>query len=82
MYKRNMALPLLALVCLCAAEVRAGGWVKDVDGKTVIHLDVWTLPDPNNPDTFTRAEVAGVKRFKQRFPVIFAARYRDKYKAR
>ena len=76
-----MVLPLLALVCLCAAEVRAGGWVEDVDGKTVIHLDVWTLPDPNNPDTFTRAEVAGVKRFKQRFPAIFAARYRDKYKA-
>ena len=76
-----MVLLLLALVPLCAFEVRAGGWVEDVDGKTVIHLDVWTLPDPNNPDTFTRAEVAGVKRFKQRFPAIFAARYRDKYKA-
>ena len=76
-----MVLLLLALVPLCAVEVRAGGWVEDVDGKTVIHLDVWALPDPNNPDTFTRAEVAGVKRFKQRFTEIFAARYRDKYKA-
>ena len=76
-----MVLLLLGLVCVCVAEVRAGGWVEDVDGKTVIHLDVWTLPDPNNPDTFTRAEVAGVKRFKQRFPEIFAARYRNKYKA-
>ena len=76
-----MVLLLLGLVYVCVAEVRAGGWVEDVDGKTVIHLDVWTLPDPNNPDTFTRAEVAGVKRFKQRFPEIFAARYRNKYKA-
>ena len=81
MYKRNMVLLLLALVPLFDVEVRAGGWVEDVDGKTVIHLDVWALPDPNNPDTFTRAEVAGVKRFKQRFTEIFAARYRDKYKA-
>jgi ABC-type sugar transport system permease subunit len=73
--------PLLVLACLTLPRDLAAGWLERADGKTIIHLDVWSLPDPNNPDTYTRAEVAGVKRFKQRFPEIFAQRYRDKYKA-
>ena len=73
--------PLLVLACLGTSEELAAGWIEDAPGKTIIHLNVYSLPDPNNPDTFTRAEVAGVKRFKQRFPEIFAQRYRDKYKA-
>ena len=72
---------LLVLAFLGTSEELAAGWLEDAPDKTIIHLNVYSLPDPNNPDTFTRAEVAGVKRFKQRFPEIFAQRYRDKYKA-
>ncbi len=51
------------------------------DGTTVIHVKVALLPDPTRTDTYTRAEVAGIKAFRQRFQKIFAERYRDKYKA-
>ena len=73
-------LPIL-LVCLLMARPAGAGWIEDGDGKTVIHLEVWALPDPNNPDTHTRAQVAGVRLFKQRFPGIFAERYRALYEA-
>lgn len=72
---------LLALFWPGTTSKVAAGWIEDVDGKTIIHIEVYNLPDPNNPDTFTRAEVAGVKRFIERFPAIFAERYRDQYAA-
>jgi hypothetical protein len=71
----------LLLGDLGAAPLEAGGYVEDRDGRTVIHVTVFGLPDPSNTDTFNRAEVAGVRAFKERFPEIFAQRYRDKYKA-
>jgi len=71
-----------AVVAFCAAAA-AAGWVEDRDdGTTVIHVTLWAVPDPTRTDTFTRAEVAGVKLFRRRFPEIFAKRHRDKYKAR
>ena len=73
--------PLLFLACLFTSDEAEAGWIEDAPDKTIIHLNVWTLPDPNNPDTFTRAEVAGVNLFKQRFPNFFAERYSEKYKA-
>jgi ABC-type sugar transport system permease subunit/ABC-type glycerol-3-phosphate transport system substrate-binding protein len=81
--RRNTRLltPLLVLACLTLCGQAMAGWIEDAPGKTIIHLNVYSLPDPNNPDTFTRAEVAGVKLFKKRFPDFFAERYRDKYKA-
>ncbi|MBT7550537.1 MAG: hypothetical protein HN611_17855, partial [Gemmatimonadetes bacterium] len=72
---------LLFLACLFTSDEAEAGWIEDAPDKTIIHLNVWTLPDPNNPDTFTRAEVAGVNLFKQRFPDFFAERYSEKYKA-
>ncbi|NKB72838.1 MAG: extracellular solute-binding protein [Candidatus Latescibacteria bacterium] len=73
--------PLVLLGLVLSPTLLQAGSIEIVDGKTIIHLDVWTLPDPNNPDTYTQAEVAGVRRFVERFPEIFAARYRDKYQA-
>ncbi len=49
--------------------------------KTIIRVKVFALPDPTRTDTYTRAELEGVKLFYQRFPEIFARRYREKYKA-
>ena len=73
-------IPLL-LLCLLPAGTASAGWVEEKDGKTIIHVEVHDLPDPNDPDTHTRAEVAGVKLFVQRFPEIFAQRYRATYAA-
>ena len=72
---------LLVMISIFIPRDLVAGWLERADGKTIIHLDIAPLPDPNNPDTHTRSEVAGVKRFKERFPEIFAQRYRDKYKA-
>ena len=73
--------PLVLLMCLATCGDLAAGWIEATPQKTIIHLNVWALPDPNNPDTFTRSEVAGVNLFKKRFPDFFAERYREKYKA-
>ncbi len=58
-----------------------GGWIEDRDGKTVIHVSLFELPDPSRTDPASRAAVAAVKEFTRRFPEIFAARYRDRYAA-
>lgn len=79
MVKRFLALLGLCLACCRLAPLQAGH-IEDRDGKTIIHVTVFQLPDPTNTDTFNRAEVAGVQAFKKRFPAIFAERYRDKYK--
>ena len=76
---------LLLLLGLVAAPSVYAGWVEDKDGMSIIHVKVFWLPDPTDPATSTlpsvRADLAAVKLFKQRFPEIFAERYRDKYKA-
>lgn len=71
--------PVCLLLSFSLGPLQAG-YIEDRDGKTIIHVTVFQLPDPTNTDTFNRAEVAGVQAFKKRFPAIFAARYRDKYK--
>ena len=72
-------LATLALVAL-VASVRAG-WIEDRDGKTIIHVKAWSLPDPTRTDTATKAGTAVVDAFVRDFPAIFAERYRDRYKA-
>ncbi len=74
------ALPVVLLLCWLCVSPAWAGYVEDRDGKTVIHVTVFGLPDPSNTDTFNRGEVAGVRAFKQRFPEIFADRYLEKYK--
>ena len=70
-----------AVLLLCVAPGRAGHVETRDDGTTVIHVTLWALPNPSYTDTYSRAEVAGVKAFRKRFGEIFAKRYRDRYKA-
>ncbi|MBI3923631.1 MAG: extracellular solute-binding protein [Armatimonadetes bacterium] len=65
---------------LGTAGISHAGWVDERNGKTIIHVTVFGLPDPSNPDTFNRGEVAAVSDFKKRFPRIFAERYLEKYR--
>ena len=76
-----LILAAVVLAGLTLAPAARGGWVEDKDGKTVIHVKLWDLPDPSRTDTATRADVAAVNEFVRRFPAIFAKTYRDKYKA-
>ncbi len=73
----------IALV-LCAGwvwPVARAGWIEDRDGQTVIHVKLFDLPEPARTDPYSRAQLAGVRAFERRFPEIFAARYREKYRA-
>ena len=66
---------------LAGAGFCHGGWIEDRPDCTVIHVKVFDLPDPGKTDPFTRAELAGIRAFRERFPAFFEARYKDKYKA-
>ena len=74
------ALLAVTALCLLPGSPARAGYVEDRGDKTIIHVTVFGLPDPSNTDTFNRAEVAGVRAFKKRFPEIFAERYREKYR--
>ena len=63
------------------AGTAGAGWIEDRDGKTIIHVTLYKLPDPTNTSTSTRADVAAVNEFVRRFPEIFAQRYRARYQA-
>jgi len=69
------------MLILCATHAARGGWIEDRDGKTIIHVKLFDLPDPSRTDTSTRADAAAVKEFIRRFPRLFAERYRQKYQA-
>ncbi len=82
--KNKFYAPLLlafSAFILFTSTVLHAGFIEEKNGKTIIHVKVWSLPDPSRNDTFTRAEVAAVNYFKEVFPKIFAKKYRDKYKA-
>ena len=66
---------------LLSAVPSPGGWIEDRDGKTVIHVSLFELPDPSRTDPASRASVAVVKEFTRRFPALFAEKYRDRYKS-
>ena len=73
-----------AILCLLAARAAWAGWVDTrEDGTTVIHivLSQHVMPDPTMTDTMNVAGVTAVKKFKERFPEIFEAKYRKKYEA-
>lgn len=57
------------------------GWIEDRDGKTVIHVRLFDMPDPTSSDVASRAGVEAVEAFRKDFPRLFEARYRDRYKA-
>ncbi|MFU8780401.1 MAG: extracellular solute-binding protein [Kiritimatiellia bacterium] len=64
----------------CVARGANQSGVATVDGQTVITVRVFGLPDPTHSDVKTRADVAAVQRFRERFPQIFAERYRAIYR--
>jgi multiple sugar transport system permease protein len=71
----------LALVGLFISISARAGYVEEKDGKTIIHVKVWSLPDPADPATNIRADVEVVRQFKKDFPKIFAKKYKKEYKA-
>lgn len=77
---------LTLTVCLACLPVfftpRArAGYIEEKDGKTIIHVKVANLPDPNKTDTVSRADVEVVKAFIRDFPEKFKEKYRAQYKA-
>ena len=52
-----------------ALPAARAGWVEDRDGKTIIHVKLWQLPDPSRTE------------FVRRFPDIFRTKYAERYKA-
>jgi len=72
---------ILVVLLTAVAVAMAGGHVEDKGGKTIIHLVLWSMPDPADPSPGTQSEVAVVKEFVSRFPQIFAERYQAKYRA-
>lgn len=77
LFLRHVAWRALVSALLAVCGLRAG-WVEDAPGKTIIHVTLWAVPDPSRTDTYTRAEVAGVKEFTRRFPAIFGERLRPR----
>ncbi len=69
------------ILILFAISTAQAGWIEATDGKTIIHVKVFFVPHPSDTRPYWRAEYAGVKRFRQRFPKIFAQRYQKMYKA-
>ncbi len=79
----RLSLFLATFACLVSfyTSTARAGYIEEKDGKTIIHVKVFRLPDPTQTDTASRANAAGVKLFKKRFPEIFREKYRDIYKA-
>ena len=67
------------LVFLGGCAFARAGYVEQSGGKTIVHVTVhdwlWEELDPIRSDTGTRANAEAVKRFKQKFPEIFAEKY-------
>jgi ABC-type sugar transport system permease subunit len=78
---RWWVLLLMGVLALANAGQAVAGWIEDRDGKTVIHVRLFDLPDPASPDVASRAGVEAVEAFKKNFPGLFAAKYRASYKA-
>lgn len=77
---RLLSTTALLLCGLSAPRPTHASQIEDRGNKTIIHITVFGLPNPSNPDTANRADVAAVRAFKEGFPKMFAARYRDKYR--
>lgn len=78
--KKNFKLLLLIGVsCIAFLPPLHAGWIEDRDGKTIIHVKAWDLPNPTDPRTNKRADWAVIKAFLNDFPKIFKAKYQAKY---
>ena len=80
---RAAACRLLLAMLAVWGVVTAGeaGWVEDGEGRTIIHVSAFDLPDPSRTDPANRAAAAAVKEFVRRFPEVFEQKYRARYEA-
>ena len=78
-YQTSRACLLLLFFLTFTVSSSYGGWIEDVDGKTIIHISLFALPDASRTDTTSRANVAAVKAFITEFPRLFSEKYRKKY---
>ncbi len=62
----------LTLVGLFVSTTALAGYIEEKDGKTIIHVTVWNLPDAASVATNVRADVEVVRQFRKEFPKIFA----------
>jgi ABC-type sugar transport system permease subunit/ABC-type glycerol-3-phosphate transport system substrate-binding protein len=69
------------LGAVALAVCAEAGWIEDRGDRTVIHVKAFYVPDPSDTAAFNRAEVAAVRAFHERFPAIFAEKYRARYEA-
>lgn len=80
-------IPALLVWATCSVSSSHAGYVERVidentgANKTIIHLSLFDLPDASRIDAATRADVAVVRRFAERYPSIVAERYRERYQA-
>ena len=71
---------MLVLAALMLAAIPLGaGFVEEKDGKTIIHVKVFGLPNASAIDPASRASSQVVKEFKNQFPAIFAKKLLKKY---
>jgi len=78
--RSGLAACTIVAACLYGTTSHAG-WVEERDGKTIIHVKLYSLPDPTRVDTDSRAKCAVVNKFVEEFPRIFREKYRDEYAA-
>ncbi|UDQ99155.1 extracellular solute-binding protein [Lentisphaerota bacterium WC36G] len=72
---------ILLLFFFIVQNSKAVGYIEqNKDGKTIIHVTVQRLPDPESDDFFTQANYQTVKLFIKNFPKVFKEKYAKKYK--
>lgn len=79
---RNIICCILISTAFLNINVSAfAGYIEEKNGKTIIHVKAWSLPDPtdNKPNVIAEREV--LRAFIKRFPDIFAKKYKAKYEA-
>lgn len=71
---------LIGLVSIILPSPCHAGWIADADGKTIVHLVLYDLPDPSVPGSAQQeAEYAVIQAFERRFPMIMQQKYVNKY---
>jgi multiple sugar transport system permease protein len=68
---------------LLSAGLSRAGELRVEDGVPVVEIVIhnWVLPDPTRSDPMSRANLAVVEAFKQRYPSIVRERYAERYRA-
>eukprot|EP00831_Metopus_contortus_P048463 TRINITY_DN3953_c0_g2_i2.p1 TRINITY_DN3953_c0_g2~~TRINITY_DN3953_c0_g2_i2.p1 ORF type:complete len:722 (+),score=127.61 TRINITY_DN3953_c0_g2_i2:315-2480(+) len=76
-----VAIIFMLLGCVGILQCPGGSVKKAANGSTIIDVTVFGLPDPTDNSPANRASIAVMNAFLDKFPEIFAKRYKSKYKA-